>query len=85
MKDNLARRYWQGGTKCCFCFFDEFIQHLLFDCHYAKFICRIVHVSFNLNPPNSVHNLFTSWLEGLNKKMKSQILVGEVLFVGRFG
>ena len=37
---------------------------------------RIVQVSFNLNPPNSVHNLFTSWLEGLNRKMKSKILVG---------
>ena len=37
---------------------------------------RIIQVSFNLNPPNSVHNLFTSWLEGLNRKMKSKILVG---------
>ena len=36
-KDNLARRQWQGDTKCCFCSFEESIQHLLFDCHYAKF------------------------------------------------
>jgi hypothetical protein len=75
-KDNLARRQWQGDKKCCFCYSNETIQHLLFDCHYAKFIWRIVHVSFNLKPPTSVHNLFISWLEGLNKKMKSQILVG---------
>ena len=52
------------------------MQHLLLDCHLAKFMWRIVHVSFNLIPPNSVHNMFTSWLEGLNRKMKSQILVG---------
>jgi hypothetical protein len=75
-KDNLARRQWQGDTKCCFYSSEESIQHLLFDCHYTKFLWRIIHVSFNLNPPNSVHNLFTSWLDGLNRKMKSQILVG---------
>jgi hypothetical protein len=75
-KDNLARRQWQGDTKCCFCSSEESIQHLLFDCHYAKFIWRLVHISFNLKPPNSVHNLFTSWLEGLNRKIKSQVLVG---------
>jgi len=37
---------------------------------------RIVHISFNLKPSTSVHNLFTGWLEGLNRKRKSQILVG---------
>ena len=75
-KDNLARRQWQGDTKCCFCSSEESIQHLLFDCHYAKFMWRIVQVLFNLNPPNSIHNLFISWLEGLNRKIKSKILVG---------
>ena len=67
---------WQGDRKYCFCSSNESIQHLLFDCHYAKFMWRNVHVSFNLKPPNSVHNLFTSWLEGINRKMKSQIFVG---------
>ena len=37
---------------------------------------RTVHVFFNLIPPTSVHNLFTCWLEGINRKLKSQILVG---------
>jgi len=75
-KDNLARRQWQGDRRCCFCSSNESIQHLLFDCHYAKFIWRIVQVSFNLIPPTSVHNLFIGWLEGLNRKLKSHILVG---------
>ena len=75
-KDNLARRQWQGDMKCCFCSSNESIQHLLFNCHFAKFIWRIVHVSFNLLPPISVHNLFTGWLEGINRKLKSHILVG---------
>ena len=64
-KDNLARRQWQGDRKCCFCSLNESIQHLLFDRHYAKFMWRIVHVSFNLIPPTSVHDLFTGWLDGI--------------------
>jgi len=75
-KDNLARRQWQGDRRCCFYSSNESIQHLLFDCHYAKFMWRIVQVSFNLIPPTSVHNLFTGWLDGVNRKLKSQILVG---------
>ena len=27
-KDNLARRSWNGDTKCCFCHHPEIIQHL---------------------------------------------------------
>ena len=75
-KNNLARRQWQGDRKCCFCSSDESIQHLFFDCHFAKFVWRTVHVSLNLIPPTSVHNLFTSWLHGINRKLKSKILVG---------
>jgi hypothetical protein len=61
-KDNLARRQWQGDRKCCFCSSEESIQHLLFDCQFAKFVCRTIQVSFNLLPPTSIHNLFTDWL-----------------------
>ena len=67
----MARRY-----KVLFLFFCECIQHLFFDYHFAKFVWRIVHVSFNLLPPTSVHNLFTGWLDGINRKLKSKILVG---------
>jgi hypothetical protein len=75
-KDNLVRRQCQGDKNCCFCCLDESIQHLLFDCHFAKFLWRIVHVSFNLPPPTSIHDLFTGWVEGFNRKLKAQVLVG---------
>jgi hypothetical protein len=58
-KDNLARWQCQRDRKCCFRSSDESIQHLFFDCHFAKFMWRIIHVSFNLIPPTSIHNLFT--------------------------
>ena len=53
---------------------------LLFDCYFAKFTWRILHVSFNLIPPTSIHNMFTCWLQGLNRKLKSHILVGASAF-----
>ena len=84
-KNNLARRQWQGDRKCCFYSSDESIQHLFFDYHFAKFVWRIVHVSFNSIPPTNVHNLFIGWLDGINRKMKSKILVVQVHFVGRYG
>jgi hypothetical protein len=37
-KDNLVRRQWQRDRKCCFCSSNESIQHLFFDCHFAKFV-----------------------------------------------
>ncbi|WVZ61813.1 hypothetical protein U9M48_011628 [Paspalum notatum var. saurae] len=35
-KDNLARRNWNGSQSCCFCHYNESIQHLFFDCRLAK-------------------------------------------------
>jgi hypothetical protein len=35
-----------------------------------------IHISFNLTPPTSVHNIFTDWLHGFHRKLKSKILVG---------
>jgi hypothetical protein len=37
------------------------IQHLLFDCHYAKFICTSVHIAFNIQKSSSVLHLFDDW------------------------
>ena len=75
-KDNLARRQWKGSIKCCFCNFDETIQHLFFDCQLARIIWRIVHVSFNITPPMNILHMFNGWLIGLNKKLMYKILVG---------
>jgi hypothetical protein len=75
-KGNLVRRQKQGDRKCCFYSSDESIRHLFFDCYFTKFVWRTVHVPFNLIPPTSVHNLFRGWLDGIDRKLKSKILVG---------
>ena len=75
-KDNLARRRWKGSVRCCFCNLDETIQHLFFDCLNAKFIWRLVQVVFNLPMPLNVNDIFTNWLNGVNKKLRYQAWVG---------
>uniref|UniRef100_A0A0Q3VCM6 Reverse transcriptase zinc-binding domain-containing protein n=1 Tax=Setaria italica TaxID=4555 RepID=A0A0Q3VCM6_SETIT len=56
-KDNLAKRRWQGSTKCCFCNDEETVQHLFFDCHLARCIWNTVFFSFGIQPPVSGPNM----------------------------
>ena len=60
-KDNLARRIWNGSKVCCFFNKLETIQHLFFDCHYARFLWRAVHLVFGITHPTSVSHLFGGW------------------------
>jgi hypothetical protein len=75
-KDNLAKRNWQGSVLCCFCHNDETIQHLFFKCPFARAIWSIVQVATNIYLPQSVSNLFGTWLWGLDKEQKSLALTG---------
>ena len=55
---------------------EEIIQHLFFDCPFAKVLWRIVHLAFNITPPKNTANLFGNWLNGVNKRDKAHIRVG---------
>jgi hypothetical protein len=59
--DNLIKRNWRGWKRCVFCTQEETVQHLFFECHFAKFICTAVHIIFNIQNPASVLHLFTDW------------------------
>lgn len=72
-KDNLARRNWNGSTKCCFCNLSENIEHLLLNCTLSKFIWRIIYISFNIQPPVDFHHMFDDWLRGTEYKLKKLI------------
>ena len=75
-KDNLVKRNWNGNKLCCFCDKEESIQHLFFECHLARIVWRIVHMTFNLAPPKNITNLFGNWLKGIPKKFLNLIRVG---------
>lgn len=52
------------------------IEQLFFDSHFAKFLLRIVHISFYMNPSNNFLHLFGNWLIGIDST-KKHILVEE--------
>jgi hypothetical protein len=72
-KDNLAKRNWNGCKKCAFCDANESINHLFFDCPFAKLIWRTIQFTFNIPPPANVTNMFGNWLNGVDKRSKEQI------------
>ncbi|MFB5604543.1 MAG: hypothetical protein ACE5RK_09090, partial [Candidatus Nitrosomaritimum aestuariumsis] len=76
IKDNLVRRNWTGSTSCAFCNREETIQHLFFECHYAKFLWRALQITFGIHSPTSINDMFTSWLLALGQKRRKQIIVG---------
>ena len=77
-KDNLGHRNCHGNKKCEFCSCNETIQHLFFECHYARFIWRVVQFTFGLEVPVSMDHMFGVWLIGFSKKNKSLIMAGVV-------
>jgi hypothetical protein len=68
-KNNLLRRHWTGDKHCCFCHLPETINHLFFDCVYAKFLWRAIHILFGLTPPTDMSDLFLVWSKIGHKKV----------------
>jgi len=64
-KDNLAKRNWQGTQQCCFCSSNETIAHLFFDCHVARLLWRIIHITFGIKRPSNIVHMFGIWLSGM--------------------
>ena len=75
-KNNLARRNWNGSKVCCLCNKLETIQHLFFDCHYARFLWRAVHWEFGIAPPTCVSHLFGGWSKLGHRKHNLLVLSG---------
>ena len=74
--DNLAKRNWHGCQKCCFCDSLETIEHLFISCPFAKNLWRMIFFTFNITPPTNIANMFSNWLNGVEKKTKARIRVG---------
>ena len=75
-KDNLARKNWKGSLKCCFCNCNESITHLLFYCHHAKEIWKIVYLAIGLTPPKSISHMLGNWLSNFDNNERRVVLVG---------
>ena len=56
-KDNLVRRNW-NEKNCSSYHINESIQHLFFECAYASFLWRGVHLLFGIPRSINIHELF---------------------------
>ena len=75
-KDNMVKWRWVGSSWCCFCDQNETIKHLFLDCPLAKLLWCSVHIAFNVTPPNSIHTLFGTWLNGVETNIARHIRIG---------
>jgi hypothetical protein len=75
-KDNLAKRNWHGSTKYCFCDLDETVEHLFISCPFARIVWRMVYFTYNIPPPTNITNMFSNWLNGVDKPGKARIRIG---------
>jgi hypothetical protein len=74
-KDNLIKRQCTGCTRCVGCNAQESIEHLSISRPFAKSVWRLVHFAFNISSRANITNIFCSWVNGIDKKVKARIRV----------
>ena len=72
----IAKRIWHGNQQCCFCHENETIQHLFFDCRFARLGWATAYAAWGLPRPHSVDDMFGNWLDGIQSNLKPLILLG---------
>jgi hypothetical protein len=61
---------------CCFCNNLEIIQYMFFDCACAKFVWRVIQLTFGLSTPNNIKHVYGGWVQNMNAKSKILLFVG---------
>jgi hypothetical protein len=80
-KDNLTKRNWNRGKKCCFCHMNETIKHLFYECYYAKFMWGLSNLAFNIVPPCNVRHMYGTWLNQFGRKTEKTSFSGCIGFL----
>jgi hypothetical protein len=55
---------------------NESIQHLFYECYYAKILWGLYNVAFNITTPRNVCHMFDSWFNQFWGKLMRQALAG---------
>jgi hypothetical protein len=64
-----------------FCHQDETINHLFFQCRFARSIWSLNQVASSLYPPTSVANIFGNCLHGIDLRFRMLIRVGALVVI----
>jgi hypothetical protein len=55
---------------------DETVEHLFISCPFACIVWRMVYFTFNIPPPTNITNMFSNWLNGVDKTDKARMHIG---------
>jgi hypothetical protein len=75
-KDNLVKRNWHENILWCFCNNFETIYHLFFDCALAKFLWRVIQLTFGLSAPRNIEHVYGDWVQNMSNTNKRLLFVG---------
>jgi hypothetical protein len=79
-KGNIAKCNWNCSKQCSFCCKEESIQHLFFDCYYARFMWGLIQITFGIRPQHNTIHLFRTWANSFGRNFKRQLLTGALPF-----
>jgi hypothetical protein len=68
-----------------FCHQDETMNHLFFQCCFARSIWSLIQVASSLYPSTSVANIFENWLHGIDLRFRMLLRWERLLWYGRYG
>jgi hypothetical protein len=68
-KDNHVKRNWKENKECVLTVRNQF-NNLFFDCHFAKFMWRAVHFTFNIAIATTTEDLFNEWSSRMGSHLK---------------
>ena len=55
---------------------NETIAHLFFDCHVARLLWRLIHITSGLQRPSNIVHMFVIWLNGMQWAHKKIVNAG---------
>lgn len=74
-RDNLHKRNWKGCKSCVFCDTNETINHLFFQCPFAKFLWRLIELCTGVATPRNVEHCFSSWIQSFSVSIQKLVYV----------
>jgi hypothetical protein len=85
-KGNMLKRGWTANTECHFYSVEETMNHLLFECTFARFVWQMVTCAFDLvRPLESSEDMLGVWIHSFLAPLRKNALVVVLQCAGPYG
>ena len=77
IKDNLIKKGLKGGKECVYCWQEQNINHLFFECSAARLVWGLIKCALDLRTtPINLNDYLGRWLKTFKKPEKKLVLLG---------